>query len=186
MKSSIFLGLSMVSALACSTGAHAITTYMGLEIAHNDGTLESDSFKNTALDLDQSGMSFGVTLGAAVTDHIAVEVFYNKYANAAVSFDVLGEKVEVKQQGYGASVNFRHDIVGDIYGVGTFGMKRIDAEKLMYKDNFVMLKYDDNTSFKPFFGAGIGVKTTDRINLEAKYSRFEDMNTISGTFIYRF
>lgn len=186
MKSKILYGLSIMTVLACSTGTHALTTYMGLDIAHNDGTLKKDSFKKTNLDLEQSGLSYGITLGAAVTNHIAVEVFYSKYENGTGTFDVLGEELEVKQQGYGASVNFRHDIVGDIYGVATLGMKRLDIEKRMYKDDFVMIKHEDNTSFKPFFGAGIGVKTTDRINLEAKYSRFEDMNTISGTLIYRF
>lgn len=186
MKAKIVMGLGIASVLVCST-ANAFDTYVGLDLAHNSGTLEPKKF-NSDVDIDVSGLSYGLSLGATVSDRFAIEVFYNQFENGAgkVKVPEFDEEVEFKQKSYGASINFRQSIANDFYGVVTVGGKRVDVEKTLYKDQFQMLKVDDNTGFKPFFGVGIGYKTTSRINIEAKYSRFEDMNTIGGTIIYRF
>lgn len=186
MNPKIIIGLGMMSVLACS-GANAFDTYAGLDIAHNSGSIEPKNF-NSNVDIDESGISYGLTLGATISNNFAVEVFYNQFENGAgkVKIDTSNEEVEFKQKSYGASLNYRQNIANDFYGIATVGAKRIDVEKTFYKDQFVMLKINDDTSFKPFFGVGIGYKTTSRINIEAKYSRFADMNTIGGTIIYRF
>lgn len=186
MNSKIVIGLGIASVVACST-ANAFDTYVGLDLAHNSGSIEPRNF-NSDVDIDVSGLSYGLSLGATVSDRFAIEVFYNQFENGAGTVKVpeVAKEVEFKQKSYGASINYRQAIANDFYGVVTVGGKRVDVEKTLYKDQYQMLKVDDNTGFKPFFGVGIGFKTTSRINIEAKYSRFEDMNTIGGTLIYRF
>lgn len=186
MKSKTLIGLGIISALAC-TSANAFDTYVGLDVAHNDGSLEPKNF-NSGVEIDVSGLSYGLTFGATISKNFAIEVFYNQFEKGAgvVNIDPLDMEVSFKQKSYGASLNYRQSLFNDFYGIGTLGAKRIDVEKVLYKDNSAMIKIDDNTSFKPFYGVGIGYKATPRMNIEAKYSRFEDMNTIGGTIIYRF
>lgn len=186
MNSKIFVGLSMITVLSCSS-ANAFDTYVGLDIANNSGELEPKDL-NQNLAIDVSGISYGLTLGATISKNFAIEVFYNQFENGAgkIRIDELNEEVEFKQKSYGASLNLRNNLINDFYSIATVGAKRIDVEKTFYKDDYYMVKVASNTSFKPFFGVGIGYKATSRMNIEAKYSRFEDMNTIGGTFVYRF
>lgn len=184
MKNKILICLGIASLVACSS-ANAFDTYVGLDLAHNSGSIEPKKF-NT--DVDVSGLSYGLSLGVTVSDRFAIEIFYNQFENGAgeVKIPDIDKAVEFKQKAYGASINFRQTIANDFYGLVTVGGKQIDVEKTLYKDQYQMIKVDDNTGFKPFFGVGIGYKATSRINIEAKYSRFEGMNTIGGTIIYRF
>lgn len=184
--SNIFVGLGVMTAMAVTTTAHAFDSYISLDIAHNDGSIETKKLKKNHFDIDESGLSYGVTLGVTVTDNIAVEAFYSKLESDAGSIKNDPFDMTIKQQSYGGSVSYRLPVRNNFYGIGTVGLKRIDANSTVYSDDMVKLKLDDDTSFKTFFGLGIGFQVNDRLNMELKGSKFQDMTSVGTSIVYRF
>jgi opacity protein-like surface antigen len=179
MHKSFILGFGVIGALACGQ-ANAFDTYLTLGVANNFGDLET---KKDSI-IEQSGVSYNVGLGATLNKNFAIELFYTRFGsdtgqNKDINFNV-------NQQGYGLSLNYRKPIYNDIYVLGSVGAQQLEFRETLFEAENLKVKYSDKTDINVTYGAGVGYRVTSNVNFEVKYSRFDKMNTVGGTFIYRF
>ncbi len=169
------LALSICSAtLFLSTAAHASNFYGGVDIYHVEGDVEGKKGYSVK---DSSQETYGLTLGYALNDYVGIEAFY-------------AESDQYEFKNFGAKLNVRYVLIGDVYGIGSIGVQQsqYDAFRTVtYLDGTSeTTTSQDKTEIKPVFGAGIGYRINERVNIEAKYNKFEDLSSYGVSLLMRF